>query len=301
MRSTTRLLFSALALTAAHSSLASAQLVGRNETVYTWRGSIPDGARFTIRNFNGPIEVRPSSSNTTELRAEKRARGDAAITDVGFDVRQSSNGDVEICSARTESSCSGDRRGDDDGWRRGSVSVSMTVLVPRGVRLKVATGNGAVSVERTGSDVQASTGNGRVRVVETEGQVRVSTGNGDVEVRNVKDRVDVSTGNGDVDVVTVEGPVEVSSGNGNIDVRMSALRARDDMQFSTGSGDVHLTLPANYNGEIEASTGNGSMRSDFDLKIKGQLNPRRIRATIGSGGPMLRMSTGNGQFELRKG
>ena len=302
MRSTTRILFSALALTAVHSSLAAAQLVGRSEAVYTWRGSIPNGAQFTIRNFNGPIDVRPASGNTAELRAEKRARGDAAITDVGFEVRQSGNGDVEICSARTEGSCSGDRhRGGDDGWRRGSVSVAMTVLVPRGVRLKVATGNGAVSVERAGSDVQASTGNGRVRVVETEGQVQVSTGNGDVEVRNAKARVHVSTGNGDVDVVTVEGPVEVSSGNGDIDVRMSALRAREDMQFSTGSGDVLLTLPADYNGELEASTGNGSIRSDFDLKIKGQLNPRRVRATIGSGGPLLRMSTGNGQFEIRKG
>ena len=301
MRSTTRLLISALALTAVHTSLAGAQLVGRNETVYTWRGSVPNGAQFTIRNFNGPIDVRPATGNTTELRAEKRVRGDAAITDVGFEIRQSSGGDVEICSSRTENSCNGDRHRDDDGWRRGSVSVSMTVLVPRGVRLKVATGNGEVSVERAGSDVQASTGNGRVRVVETEGQVRVSTGNGDVEVRNAKSRVDVSTGNGDVDVVTVEGPVEVSSGNGNIDVRMSALRARDDMRFTTGSGNVLLTLPANYNGELEASTGNGSIRSDFDLKIKGQLNPRRIRATIGDGGPMLRMSTGNGEFHLRKG
>ncbi|HEU4722894.1 MAG TPA: DUF4097 family beta strand repeat-containing protein [Gemmatimonadaceae bacterium] len=301
MRSTTRLLFSALALTAVHSSLAGAQLVGRNETVYTWRGTIPNGAQLTIRNFNGPIDVRPASGGTAELRAEKRVRGDAAITDVGFEVMQSGGGDVEICSTRTANSCTGDRHRGDDGWRRGSVSVAMTVLVPRGVRVKLATGNGAVSVERAGSDVQASTGNGRVRVVETEGQVRVSTGNGDVEVRNAKARVHVSTGNGDVDVVTVEGPVEVSSGNGNIDVRMSALRARDDMEFSTGSGNVLLTLPANYNGELEASTGNGSISSDFDLKIKGQLNPRRIRATIGNGGPMLRMSTGNGQFELRKG
>ena len=301
MRSTTRLLLTALTLTAVHSSLASAQLVGRNEEVYTWRGSIPNGAQFTIRNFNGPIDVRPSSGTTAELRAEKRASGDASITDVAFDVRQSSNGDVEICSTRTEGSCNGDRYSRDDGWRRGGVTVSMTVLVPRGARLRVATGNGAVSVERAGSDVHASTGNGRVRVVETEGQVRVSTGNGAVEVRNAKARVHVSTGNGDVDVVTVEGPVEVSSGNGDIDVRMSALRARDDMQFTTGSGDVHLTLPANYSGELEASTGNGSIRSDFDLKIKGQLNPRRIRATIGEGGPLLRMSTGNGEFEIRKG
>jgi DUF4097 and DUF4098 domain-containing protein YvlB len=299
MRPTTRLLLSALTLTAAHTSLASAQLVGREETVYTWRGTIPNGGQFTIRNFNGPIDVRPASGNTAELRAEKRSRDGGDVRDVGFEIRKSSNGDVEICSTQNEETCYGDRR-NGDRWRR-HVTVAMTVLVPRGVRVKLSTGNGAVSVEGVGSDVQASTGNGRVRIAETGGQVRASTGNGDVEVRNVKARVNVSTGNGDVDVVTVEGPVEVSSGNGDIDVRMSALRAAESMSFSTGSGDVFLTLPTNYNGELDASTGNGTIRSDFELKIKGQLNPRHIRATIGSGGPTLRMSTGNGQFEIRKG
>ena len=298
MRSTTRLLFSALVLTAVHSSLAGAQLVGRDEAVYTWRGTIPSGGQFTIKNFNGPIDVRPSTGNTAELRAEKRLRG-GDVRDVAFEVRKSSSGDVEICSTQNEDSCEGERHG-NDGWHR-QVTVAMTVLVPRGVRVKLATGNGAVSVERAGSDVQAATGNGRVRIAETEGEVRVSTGNGDVEVRNAKARVHVSTGNGDVEVVTADGPVEVSSGNGDIDVRMSALRAREDMAFHTGSGDVHLTLPANYSGELDASTGNGTIRSDFDLKIKGQLSPRHVRATIGSGGPMLRMTTGNGEFEIKKG
>jgi hypothetical protein len=300
MRSNLPTLVLALTLMGTVSTLADAQLVGRNETVYTWRGTIPSGGQFTVRNFNGPIDVRPATGNTVELRAEKRPRGGANASDVAFEVRTSSNGDVSICSTQNEDSCEGDHR-DDDGWRHRQVTVAMTVLLPRGVRLKLATGNGAVSVERAGSDVQAATGNGRVRIAETEGAVSVSTGNGDVEVRNAKARVHVSTGNGNVDVVTVEGPVEVSSGNGDIDVRMSALRAKEDMAFHTGSGDVHLTLPANYNGELDASTGNGSIRSDFDLKIKGQLSPRHIRATIGDGGPMLRMSTGNGEFEIRKG
>ena len=299
MRSTLSTLLLALSFTGALSAAADAQLVGRNETVYTWRGTIPAGGQFTVRNFNGPIDVRPATGNTVELRAEKRLRG-GSVTDVGFEVRTSSNGDVSICATQNEDSCDGDRRSRDDGWHR-EASVTMTVLIPRNLRLKVATGNGALNVDGAGSEVQASTGNGRVHIGETQGSVRVSTGNGEVEVRNAKASVHVSTGNGNVDVATVEGPVEVSSGNGNIDVRMSALRAKEDMEFHTGSGDVRLTLPANYNGELDAQTGNGSIRSDFDLKVKGQLSPRHVRATIGEGGPMLRMSTGNGQFEIRKG
>ncbi len=79
----------------------------------------------------------------------------------------------------------------------------------------------------------------------------------------------------------------------------TALRARENMSFSTGSGAVRLTLPASYNGELDASTGNGEMSSDFALKVKGRINPRRIRATIGEGGPLLRLSTGNGSVQVR--
>jgi DUF4097 and DUF4098 domain-containing protein YvlB len=104
-----------------------------------------------------------------------------------------------------------------------------------------------------------------------------------------------------VTVATTEGPVDARTGNGDIDVRMTALRAKDDMQFSTGSGEVRVTLPASFNGELDASTGNGEVQSDFDLKVRGALSPHRVRATIGSGGPLLRLNSGNGRLELLKG
>lgn len=286
-------------------ALASAQtLVGRNDSVYTWRGAIAAGAQLSVRNYNGPIDVRPASGNTAEVRAEKRNERGGDIHDVAFDVSTSSNGDVTICSTlRNNNPCDEDRHGwndDDGGWRR-NVTVAMTVLVPRGVTVKVGTGNGAVSVERVAGEVNASTGNGRVNVSGTDGLVRVSTGNGDVDVRDAKAAVRVSTGNGRVIVATSEGPVDARTGNGDIDVQMSAVRSAADMGFHTGSGTVRVTLPASYNGDLEASTGNGDIRSDFDLKVQGRVSPRRVHATIGSGGPTLRLTTGNGRVELRKG
>jgi hypothetical protein len=284
-------------------SLAGAQtLLGRTDSAFTWRGPLPAGALLTVRNHNGPIDVRPATGSEVELRAEKRARY-GNFTDVAFDISTGSRGDVTICSTfRGNDPCDeGDRRswnGDDD-WRRG-VTVVMTVLVPRGAQVRVATGNGAVSVERVGGEVSASTGNGRVNVLNTDGAVRVSTGNGDVEVREAKGAVRVSTGNGRVTVATSQGPVEARSGNGDIDVRMTALRPSEDMTFSTGSGDVRVTLPTDYNGELDATTGNGSISSDFDLKVEGRMSPRHVRATIGSGGAKLRLATGNGGLELRK-
>jgi len=296
--------FAALILVSVATHASGAQtLVGRSDSVYTWHGTIPASGRLTLRNFNGPIDVRPAAGNVAELRAVKQTgRRGGRITDVAFQVRTSSNGDVSICSTQNDDDepCDdGGRHHSRDDWHQ-PVTVAMTVLVPRGVSLHVATGNGEISVNRAGSDVHASTGNGRVSVEATEGPVQVATGNGQVSVRDAKAPVHVSTGNGDVDVTTANGPVEVSSGNGNIDVRITSLRAKEDMSFGTGSGSVRLTLPANFSGELDASTGNGTIRSDFDLKVKGRLDPRHVRATIGDGGPMLRMSTGNGEFEIRK-
>jgi DUF4097 and DUF4098 domain-containing protein YvlB len=303
MRTAIHSLSAACLILGAIPALAGAQTqVGRDVSVYTWRGSIPSGGSFSVKNFNGPIDVRSSSGNTVELRAEKSVRG-GNVRDIGFVVSTDRDGDVTICSTTDpdDDSCDSHHRNrDGNNWGR-ELRVTMTVLVPRSVKVRVGTGNGAVTVEGAGSEVDASTGNGRVRVAGTEGRVHVSTGNGAVEVRDAKGQVRVSTGNGDVDVTTAEGPVEVSSGNGDIDVRMSALRAREDMEFSTGSGSERLTLPANFNGELDATTGNGTINSDFDLKVKGRLDPRHVRATIGGGGPMLRMSTGNGRFDIRKG
>ena len=283
--------------------LAGAQtLVGRSDSVYTWRGPLPAKALLTIRSHNGPIDVRPAEGNTAEVRAEKRTgRGGGVLEDVAFEVQTSSSGDVTICAVfRARNPCDSERRGsDDDGYRR-NVTVAITVLLPRGAQVKAVTGNGAISIERVGGDVQATTGNGRVRVDGSEGMVRVTTGNGDVSVRGAKAAVRVTTGNGSVTVVTADGPVEARSGNGDIDVSMASVRPREDMAFPTGSGAVRVTLPAGYNGELDASTGNGELRSDFDLKIQGRLNPRHIRATIGDGGPMLRVTTGNGRLEVRK-
>ena len=285
-------------------ALSGAQtLLGRSDAVFTWRGPLRAGALLTVRNHNGPIDVRPATGTQVELRAEKRARY-GNIDDVAFNVGTSSSGDVTICSTfRGNDPCDRDRdgrsRNDDDNGRR-SVTVAMTVLLPRGTRLRVSTGNGTVAVERVGGEVNASTGNGRVSVRDTDGAVRVSTGNGDVEVRDVTGAVRVTTGNGRVSVTTAQGPVEARSGNGDVDVRMTAVRASEDMTFTTGSGDVRVTLPADYNGDLDASTGNGSISSDFDLKVEGRLSPRRMRASIGRGGARLRLSTGNGELEVRR-
>ena len=268
---------------------------GRGDSVFVWSARLDDGRSLTIKNIVGGITVTQSSGDRVEVRAEKRMRGRGDPSDISFDVQESSSG-ATICTVyRGESAC------DEGGFNNTRFSVRYTVAMPRGLRLYVSTGNGDLSVESAGSEVELRTGHGGIRIGETDGRVVASTGNGDLAVGGARGPVRASTGNGRIFVATAAGPVSASTGNGDIDVSMQSLRASGDMEFRSGSGAVRITLPADFNGDIDASTGNGELRTDFAIRLVGRLDPQHMRGTIGTGGRMLRLSTGNGRLELRKG
>ena len=43
-----------------------------------------------------------------------------------------------------------------------------------------------------------------------------------------------------------------------------------------------------------------SLSSDFEISVVGRLDSHHVRGTIGTGGPLMRLSTGSGTIELRK-
>ncbi len=267
---------------------------------FTWSGAMRPGAVLTIRNFNGRIDVRAGTGDRAEVRAERSSSRSSG--DLTFEARHDGN-DVSVCSVwRGHSACDGSRGwdwGDDHDGR--DTRATITVTLPEGVALRGGTGNGDVSVEGTGGDVNIATGNGDIRVSGTAGAVKVSSGNGSLDVSGATGSVNASTGNGRVRVTTGGGPVRASTGNGDISVRMGADRSGDDMSFSTGRGDVDLTVPTGINADFDASTGWGSIHTDFPIHVEGSLNPRHIRGTIGRGGPRIHISTGFGSVDLRKG
>ena len=274
------------------------QTPARDDASFIWSKALPAGSSVVIRNYNGSIDVRESPNDRVEVRAIKIPNNRRASTrDVTFEVREAGT-ETTICAVYDGvSNCDERRR----SIRNIEVRANITVLIPRTMRLKLATGNGAITIDQAGADVVAATGNGRVSVGETTGRVEVSTGNGDVQIESARGRVDVTTGNGRVFVATSTGPVNATTGNGDVTIRMRSLQAEAPMSVTSGSGSIRVTLPADFNGQLDASTGNGSLRTEFDISIIGRIDPRRVRGTIGRGGPLLRLHTGNGSVELRKG
>ena len=273
---------------------------GRDETTFTWAKQLAAGSRVSIRNANGPISVREAADNRVDVRATKVVRSGGSVRDVSFDVNETGGG-VEICTVYDSQNTCRDQNRRGNSRNSDRVRVEFVVLVPRSMRVNLSTGNGELSIVRAGDDVSASTGNGKITIGETTGRVDATSGNGDVRIESANGPVHVTTGNGRIFVATGKGDVNANSGNGEIDARMTSLSPdQGNMTFNSGSGAIRVTLPESFNGRIDASTGNGTLRSEFEMTIVGRLDAQHVRGTIGKGGPLLRLNTGNGMIELRK-
>jgi hypothetical protein len=282
------------------SPLAAQQLQGREGTRFTWSERVAPGQWLRVYGTNGRIEVVEGTGDAVDLIGEKILRR-GRPEDIGFEVRRASDG-VTICAIIDE-----DTECDDDGIRhRGRNNndnrrVNFTVRLPKGVKVAAQSGNGDVRVEGVSAEVRAASGNGDVAVSTSGGPVSASSGNGDVRVGRAGGPVRASSGNGRVSVVTGRGPVNASSGNGDVDVTMDAIAdVADDMEFSSGNGSVRVTVPADFAGELVATTGSGKFFSDFPLTLRGRIDPQHVRATIGRGGRRITLSSGNGDVELKK-
>jgi hypothetical protein len=267
---------------------------------FDWNGQIPAGSTVRVFTQNGTVTVRQASGGQAHIRAVTENAGNGEIR---YLTGGGSGGDFRVCAVRENAACSdrGIESQGDRGWGRNRHGrANFTVEVPRGVVVRVSSGNGDLAVDGATADVHAASGNGDVRVGSGAMVVRASTGNGSVLVDGARGPVNATSGNGRVVVSTASGPVNASTGNGRIEVAMASLRAAEDMTFSSGNGDVTLTLPAGFGAELEASTGSGAIESDFPMQVQGRMSSRRMAGTIGGGGRRLRVTTGNGSIHLRR-
>lgn len=249
----------------------SAQSRQTERDAFTLNERVPAGQWIRVRNISGEIRVRPSNSDKVEITATKSwRRGDPK--DVTIETKKSSDGSILVCAiwANTNTICTEDRyssHSDDRGNRdrdHNDVSVEFEVRVPKGVKVGVWSVNGAVSVDGATSEVRASTVNGGVEAI--------------------------STG----------GPVQASTVNGSVRATMGRLDGDQDLNFSTVNGSVVAEFAGDIDADIDLSTVNGRFQTDWPVTITGRIDPRHLRATLGKGGRRIKLSTVNGNVELRK-
>jgi len=161
--------------------------------------------------------------------------------------------------------------------------IDIRTRYPEGERRNAPSVDYTISVPRTAVLEKINTVNGSVRIEGVAGPVKAGSVNGAVEVKGAL------------------GELDLSSVNGRVLASFDQTLAQD-VRLHTVNGAVDIALPPNAGAQLVASTVHGSIDSEFDLPVRRvKFGPGSdIRATIGGGGPQVKLNTVNGSIHLRR-
>lgn len=257
----------AVALVAAAPSRGTAQASTQVSTDdhFDWSGTVAPGAWVKVANLNGSIEVEHASGSKVEIHAEKRwRRSDPKSVRVQLQRYGANDANVVVCALWGDRSSCDENGYNGRGSHNNDVSVAFTIRVPDGVKVDVNTVNGGVSV--TGAT----------------------------------DEVEANTVNGSIEVETSGGPVNAETVNGSVRARMGKFPLTRRMSFESVNGSVIAEFSGDVNADVDLSTVNGHFNTDYPVTVSGKLDPKNLKAKLGNGGPLVKLSTVNGNVELRR-
>ncbi|MEO7999394.1 MAG: DUF4097 family beta strand repeat-containing protein, partial [Gemmatimonadaceae bacterium] len=312
---------------------------GGTSTVATITRRGRDASKLTITtgNVDGSEALRiiyPGDRITVPDTRSRRSRTEVRVRDNGtFGNNYGNNSD------RRRSSFSGRdgrsvRIGGDGGGLEAAADIDLQVPNGTSVRLHLAVGdvdvrgvNGDVVVDVSGADIVVAdtkgtltldTGSGEATLTNVSGTITLDTGSGNVIAKNVSgetfivdsgsgdvsvdgcacSKVNIETGSGGLRVTDMTArTLSLDTGSGNV---VLGLRNSPDMiTIDSGSGDVTLTLPAEYSATVNIDTGSGGITSDFPVTLSSKSRDL-MRGRIGGGVGKLTIETGSGSVKLRK-
>ena len=232
--------------------------------------------RIRAETSNGGIGLKGTDGPRVRVRARitVRAKDRAAARNFCSQV------EVQVEEAGDELQVRREHPKPPKGMR---VEVAYEIECPARLRAVLRTLNGRIGVEGMAAEVDAETANGHVNIDGGRGRVLARTKNGAIRAR--------------VDALSEEG--QFSTLNGRIEVDVAAGQA--PVQARTLNGSVELCLPRDFDGQLDARTTNGRVRSDFPVAVTGEVKKNHLQGPIGRGGhSLIDLRTVNGSVSLKR-
>src|SRR3954469_930381 len=248
-----------------------------------------------LTTFDGSIEIRSGETNSVLVEIEKRGPTQEAIDELKVETKQDGNHvEVEVQRPRRDSMWI--------GLGHVSTTAKLIVTMPATGNVTARSGDGSIRIDRVRGRLELRTGDGSVRANDVAGQITIATGDGSVTIDNAEGDLDVDTGDGSVSVAGKPGVMKLHTGDGSITFRAeNGAAMKDDWSIVTGDGGVAVYLPADFAAQIDAHTGDGTIRSELKISSdnNGDSGRRSLRGALGAGGKTFRIRTGDGSIRLK--
>jgi DUF4097 and DUF4098 domain-containing protein YvlB len=187
-----------------------------------------------------------------------------------------------------------------------SPSARLRVAIPRSSNLQASSGDGSITVEDITGTVGLDTKDGSVRAVRLTGDIKVRSGDGSIRMEKVEGRLDLETSDGSIVLDAKPTLLHGRTGDGTIRLHVAPDTVMaEDWDLTTGDGSITLTLPSDFNAELDAESGDGTVRSSHPgIRIEERDGAdrrerrRSLRTTMGQGGKVLRVRTSDGSVRI---
>lgn len=252
---------------------------------------------INLTTFDGPVDVRGWDRDEVFIEIEKRGREKQAVDQIEVIAEQRDN------KITLEARQPGGKRYAFGMLTTMSRSAKLIATVPIGSNVTVHTGDGAISIERVKGRIELRTNNGNITGLDLVGDLLARTDDGAVRLNSVDGRCDVVTADGPI---TLDGRFDVvraRTDDGSVTVKvMPGSKVHDTWSVATGEGNAILYLPDGLNADLDAETSEGRTSVDQALKIHldGAVARRMLRGTLGDGGMIVRVRTGDGHIYFKR-
>jgi hypothetical protein len=267
--------------------------IAREEKRFTVTGT----PELHLTTFDGAIEIRSGDTKTIVVEIEKRGPTKEAIEQLRIETKQDGNRvEIEVKKPTHEIVFF--------GVGHMSPTAKLIVTMPPEGNVVARSGDGSIRIEHVHGQLQLRTGDGSIRGTDIGGQLTLATGDGSVTLDDVEGDLDVDTGDGSVSVSGKLAVAKLHTGDGSITFRAAPGSAmKDDWSMTTGDGGVALYLPSDFGAELDAHTGDGSIRNELNVATDNDgdrdKERRTLKGKIGAGGRTLRIRTGDGSIRLK--
>jgi Putative adhesin len=132
-----------------------------------------------------------------------------------------------------------------------------------------------------------------------DGEINIGN-NAELTASNAVGPVTLTTYSRNITLDRVSGDIYVTNRNGSVDVTSAPPLSNITVENRNGSVDV--TVPEQGNFAYQFDANNGSIESEFaEIQIpEGGLQKKTIGGVVGKGGPMIRVTTSQGDIALKK-